>query len=340
MHVCPQPPPGALTVAAATCSDTRMDAVTGLESQLIIYADAEEAGTASRLIRAHQAGSLIRVARGAYVPAAVLQDGSQAEREARRYRLTVLAAARRMQAPIFTGHSALALLGLPIVGSWPEDVYVLANRPHGTRRRGVVTVARRSEVPVTAVDGVAITSVEYSLIQVARRASLLPALAAANAACFVPRLGGATPLSTIEALWAEHERLMPYQGSRRVRQTLVRATTKSESVLETISDVAIESAGLAFPIKQAVLTLPSGRTVHLDYLWEIEGIGGEADGDSKYRRGDGAEQVIAEKGREDEMREVLHRLVRWGWQEAWRRTPLATKLLRAGVPRVSRPRTL
>ena len=340
MHVCPQPPHDGPTTAAAACSDTTMGAFTDLESQLITFADAEEAGTASRLIRAHQAGSLIRIARGAYVSAAVLQDGSPAEREARRYRLMVLAAARRLRAPIFTGHSALALLGLPIVGSWPEDVYVLANRPHGTRRRGVVTVARRTEVPVNAVDGVAITSVEYSLIQVARRAPLLPALAAANAACFVPRFGGVPPLTTIEALWTEHERLMPYQGSRRVVRTLLRVTTKSESVLETVSDVAIESAGLVFPTKQAALTLPSGRTVYLDYLWEEEGIGGEADGDSKYRSGDGAEQVIAEKWREDEVRDAVRRLVRWGWQAAWQRTPLAAKLLRAGVPRVSRPRTL
>lgn len=317
-----------------------MGAFTDLESQLITFADAAEAGTASQLIRAHQAGSLIRIARGAYVPAALLADGSQAEREARRYRLTVLAAARRMWAPIFTGHSALALLGLPIVGAWPAEVYVVANRPHGTRRRGVVTVARRTEVPVTAVDGVAITSVEYSLIQVARHAPLLPALVAANAACFVPRFGGVPPLTTIEALWTEHERLMPYQGSRRVRRTLVRVTTKSESVLETVSDVAIESAGLAFPAKQAPLTLPSGRTVHLDYLWEDEGIGGEADGDTKYRQGDGAEQVIGEKWREDEVRDELRRLVRWGWQAAWQQTPLATKLLRAGVPRIRRPRTL
>ena len=317
-----------------------MGTFTDLESQLITFADADEAGTASRLIRAHHAGSLIRIARGAYVPAAVLQGGSQAECAARRYRLMVLAAARRMRAPIFTGHSALALLGLPIVGSWPEDVYVLADRPHGTRRQGVVAVARRTEVPVTAVDGIAITFVEFSLIQVARRAPLLPALAAANAACFVPRFGGVPPLTTIEALWTEHERLMPYQGSRRVRRTLERVTTKSESVLETVSDVAIESAGLAPPTKQAALTLASGRTVHLDYLWEDEGIGGEADGDSKYRQGDGAEEVIAEKWREDEVRDALRRLVRWGWQAAWQQAPLAVKLLRAGVPRISRPRTL
>ncbi|UFU06282.1 hypothetical protein [Ruania halotolerans] len=308
--------------------------------ELITFGQADEVGSVARLISAHQAGALIRVARGAYAPATALEAPTDPERRAKRYRLRVLAAAQRMKNPIFTGHSALAILGLPIVGLWPSDVFVLADRPHGTRRPGVVTLARRAEVPTTMVSGVAVTAVEYSLIQVARRAPLLPAMAAANAACFVSHYSRQPPLTTPEALWREHERLMPYQGSRPARQVLRRVNTQTESTLETVSDIAIEAFGLKQPIKQARLVLASGSECFIDYLWPDERIGGEADGESKYRGADSADRVIAEKHREDEVREVVPILVRWDWQAAWQRAPLGARLLRAGVPRTRRPLVL
>ncbi|UFU02835.1 hypothetical protein LQF12_15325 [Ruania suaedae] len=133
---------------------------------------------------------------------------------------------------------------------------------------------------------------------------------------------------------------MPYRGSRSAARMLGRVSTRSESALETLSDVAIDALGFQAPAKQVTIALPSGRTAYLDYLWEEQGIGGEADGDRKYRGARTAESLIEEKRREDELREHLRALVRWDWHAAWHRAPLADKLRRAGVPRVRRARIL
>ncbi len=311
-----------------------------LGQEVMTYGEADESGIADRLLRAHRAGALVRIARGAYVPASALDAPTEPERRAARYRLQVLAAAKQHENPTFTGYSALAILRLPIIDRWPDDIILQGHRSNGNRRPGVITVSRRCEIPTRVVDGVRIVTPESALIQAARSSPLLPVLVAANAACFVPRFGEQVPLSTPEGLRAEHDRLMPYRGCRRVSHMLCRVNTRSESALETISDVAIDALGFKAPTKQATITLPSGRTVHLDYLWEEEGIGGEADGDRKYRGPRTAEGLIEEKRREDELREQLRGLVRWDWQAAWHRAPLERKLARAGVPRIRRSRML
>ncbi|UFU05926.1 hypothetical protein [Ruania halotolerans] len=318
-------------------------------SDLITYGNAAAAGLTDSLLRAHRDGRLVRVARGGYVPAKNLLQGSASEQAAALHERRVLAAARRMTVPIFTGYSAIALCGLPIIGSWPEEVYVLSGTAHGKRRTGVVSLARRHEVAVVEVGGLMMTPIEYSLIQRARTAPLRAALAAANAACLRPRFAGGAgrttpgdrpPLTTPARLRAEHERLLPYRCSRRVAAVLNRVRDNAESTLETLSDVLIDELGFATALHQVRIALPSGGDAFLDFYWEQPGIAGEADGESKYRSaatgGDAAQRVIDEKYREDEIRSQVSALVRWNWQDCWQRSRLEAKLLRAGVPRVHR----
>lgn len=303
--------------------------------------DAAALGARSELDSALAADRVERVRRGVYIDA-VQPDPtlSRAERAAISYLRDVRAAAHTLQAPIFTAHSAIALYGLPIVGAWPPQVYVMAPGRSGHRRRGVVALSRTRDIDVHAIGELAVTSVEYSLIQLCRHGSLAAALTATDAALHVSRRSnGPPPLTTIEKLWAEHERLLPYPGSRRTASVLRRATHLADTPLETASRLVIEELGFPAPQLQYRLWLPElQRAAFLDFHWPEFGVGAEADGRGKYL-GDGtaeasADVVIDEKDREDAIRRQVRAFTRWNWTEMWGRRVLAAKLTDAGVPMI------
>ena len=309
---------------------------------LVSSADASRAGRRAVLQGMVAAGKLERLWSGVY--RRPVHGGTPAERAAEAYRARVLAAARRLRRPIFTSYSAAALLGLPIIGAWPEEVFVLSGRPTGSRQGGLVRVAHRCDPPLMGNGDLRITSVAYTLIQLARHARLGAAVVAADAALRDLPYGPRTvPLTTVAELTAMHHRLLPYPRSNRVLAMVERATHLSASPLESVSRLAIEEFGLATPRLQVRLALDAPYDdAFLDFEWEQD-IGGESDGDSKYLAPDNAAgtaaRLLAEKGREDAMRAKLRGLARWGWLDAWQGDPLRRKLLRVGVPQVRAPVT-
>ena len=305
---------------------------------LIAYSDAWRSGQTRTLYTQNRAGSLQRIWPGVYREAArapASHPGAEAKAES--YRLRVLAAARRMRDPVFTSWSAAALLRLPIIGDWPEEVYVLSGGSTGSRRGAIVRVATRTDVPEVLVEGVRVTSIEYTIIQLARHARLGAALVAADAALRSMPFPGPPPLTTKAKLFGLHRQLRPYHRSRRVTAVLQRATHLSGSPLETVSRLAMEELGFAAPLLQVCIPLEGWADAYLDFYWDGD-IGGESDGDSKYTAGDDSAEtsarLLAEKAREDELRRRVNQLARWGWRDAWARQPLERKLLRVGVPRV------
>ncbi len=76
----------------------------------------------------------------------------------------------------------------------------------------------------------------------------------------------------------------------------------------------------------------------VDFYWEQFNLVGEFDGLGKYRRaewrnGRSAEQVVIdEKLREDELRALGPRVVRWGWDIARSPRSLGALLAAAGLP--------
>ncbi|WP_169513956.1 type IV toxin-antitoxin system AbiEi family antitoxin domain-containing protein [Agromyces subbeticus] len=307
----------------------------------VLTRDVRAAGRLAQLRNAEARGELERVRAGVYRrPADYDETWSTAKRDAAEYRVKVSGVAQTLSAPIFTGHSAAALLGLPTLGRWPDDVYVLSRDATGHRRAGVTSVARRHEVDVEQLNGIAMTSIEFSLVQLCRRATLTAALTTVDAALHVPRLGAGhaiAPRTTLDRLIAEHQRLLPYPRSRQVDAVLRRATHLAETPLETLSRVVIEELGFPQPELQHELWLPElGRRAFLDFHWPEYGIGAEADGRGKYEAaGDvptSIATVIAEKEREDAVRRQVQAFTRWNWAEAWGRSVLFTKLRDAGLP--------
>ncbi len=304
----------------------------------ILARDVRAAGLASALEASVANGTLTRVRRGVYrAPMPSDPKIPKSKRAALDYRLQVLAAAETLRAPIFTSYSAIALQRLPIIGAWPSAAYVLAPGSHGNHRKSTVRVARIGEVSTELVDGLLVTSIEHSLIQLCRHAPLGAALVAVDAAlCSMPWQSTA-PRTTIERLREEHERILPYAGSRRAEAVLQRATHLAATPLETCSRLVIEEFGFPEPELQYRLWLPeSHRWAHLDFGWPEFGVGAEADGGGKYLGAESveasAEVVVREKEREDELRPLLRAFERWNWNEMWGRDVLVKRLQRAGLP--------
>ncbi|MDO5493088.1 MAG: hypothetical protein Q4F53_05690 [Nesterenkonia sp.] len=120
----------------------------------------------------------------------------------------------------------------------------------------------------------------------------------------------------------------------------------SESAGESVSRVLILEAGFAPPLTQQEIRLPDGRVVRVDFFWPDEGIIGEFDGMQKYSRSRDhsgltpARVVEEEKIREDELRSLGYRVVRWTWSQMMHQRRLTPLLLRAGVSRPYCSRTL
>ena len=307
---------------------------------VIPSARARAAGVAAPLLTARDAGELVAVRRGVYLPSASFEEMSAVQR----HRALAFAVAHQRPQVVFAGFTAAVLLGMPVVGGVPDHVVVLAAGASGRRRNGVVEIVRRSSAHALTSDGVTTTSPLETLLEVARTRPLLTALTMVDAALYCPRFGGGAALCTIEELRKAFAAMTPFPGSLRVAAVLDRATHLAETPLETLSRVRIEELGFPTPeLQRSVMRPRSGSLAFLDFAWPEHGVWGEADGDGKYlgsstRDGDrrpAAEIVRDEKARENEVRAATKwACARWDWLEAWKSGPLRDILLEAGLPRL------
>lgn len=277
---------------------------------------------------ARSAGDLVRIRVGAYASAETWQALDDAER----YRLRVLAAGRRLRRPLFSHDSAAALWRLPRIGRWPPAVHVTV--PHavgGRSSRGV----RRHQVPalprhLVAMDGVRATGAARTVVDVARSWSFAAGLVAADHAL---REGWATP----DRLAGELAAVGPGRGVRAGRRVIDAASGAAESVGESLSRARMIELGLPLPELQHVVEDGDGVVGRVDFWWESLGLVGEFDGRMKYRVGGipdsraVEERVWAEKQREDRLRGLGLRVVRWTWDTALDPARFAAHLGAAGV---------
>ncbi|WP_104477503.1 hypothetical protein [Microterricola pindariensis] len=313
---------------------------------LVLTRDAEAIGLRETLLTARHAARLLPLRRGVYVSA----EDAAAMGPVAGYRAMTLAVGLQRRAPVFAGFSAAVLWGLPVVGTVPDEVYLLARGPSGRRRNGVVEFAHRDAVGIDVQDGLLLTSLPDALLDVARTFPLATALVMVDAALRINRFDAVPPRVTPEELAAAFERRLPFPGSARVRAVFDRGTSLAESPLETVSRVQIEGLGFPAPVLQHPVRLPrSGRTVFLDMAWPEYGVWGEADGDGKYLgnavsagdRRSPASIVLEEKKRENAVRAATRWTpTRWDWTEANRAQLLRAILLEAGLPITRRARRL
>ena len=110
---------------------------------------------------------------------------------------------------------------------------------------------------------------------------------------------------------------------------------RSESPGESCSRVRMHEAGLPAPIPQYEVFDDRGHLVgRADFGWEEQRVLGEFDGRVKYGRllqpGQAVEEVVyREKLREDALRDLDWRMVRWTWADVFPGQVLVARLSRA-----------
>jgi hypothetical protein len=188
---------------------------------------------------------------------------------------------------------------------------------------------------VDTIDGVLVTPLARTIADLARFDGLATAVAASDTALAGLHLAGRLIVATREQIAAE-----VHQRSSRGRQlgmfVVNFADAASGSPGESLSRLAIHRAGLPRPDLQTRFADGSGE-MFVDFCWPACRLIGEFDGVGKYLREEWtngrtvAEVVIDEKRREDRLRALGWRVVRWGWPDAMSVARLRRILISAGL---------
>jgi hypothetical protein len=230
--------------------------------------------------------------------------------------------------------SAAVLRALPTWGMRLDRVHVTRARRNGGRagRQVHVHTAPLDPDEIDVVDGIAVTSVARTVVDLARTVAFEPAVAVADAALHA-LVGEPERLGVLQAaLAAAVARAGGWRGSPDARRVLAFADARSGSVGESRSRVAIHRAGLPAPVLQWEVIGSNGQWIGMvDFGWPRMRTVGEFDGKAKYGRllkpgQNPADAVYLEKRREDALRAEALSVVRWGWDALTDFTDTAARL--------------
>lgn len=277
-------------------------------------AQARAAGCGKAAIRrALRSGEWVTLRRGVYVEASQLAAVTGCPEK--RHALDV--AALRLvvgYAAVAGGTSAARILGLDLLGQLaPEPVLLTDAAVKGTHRNGYVL--RSAALPShhrATKHGVPITSAARTVIDLARTRPFVEGVVVADSAL---RRG----LLSADQLGGVLENCSTWSGIARACRVVDFADPLAESVLESLSRVAIHEQNLPAPRTQVALGDAWGPRCRVDFLWEDVRVVGEADGLRKYEPDDGRSTrdiLRAEKRREEWLADAGYEMVRWGWDDA------------------------
>lgn len=295
--------------------------------------------------RAVRQGVEVRVRPGAYLAREAWEALARGEKQ--RVRLTAYAHTRA-SAPIFSHWSAAVLHGLPFGDEHCDVIHIAVGRTAGGRSAKGVRAhsVRVPDEDIVEIGGMLCTALTRTVIDIAATSPMREAVAVTDHVLRGASGRGEYELfeETRRALLAGWLRAQPLRGHRRALEVICFADGRSESVLESVSRLAMYEARLPKPELQRGFADARGRIGYVDFAWPDFRIIGEADGDAKYldatlRGGRSAERVVLEeKIREDRLRALGWTVVRWRWPTAQRPTELAAALTAAGLPTHSRRR--
>lgn len=288
-----------------------------LPSQPATRADLITSGVSPRMIRTRVAsGDLVQVRRGVYVRASDWPDDPAA-------RHLVAAHAEQAAHPdaVISHQSAALAWGIPTPGllGW-ETSPVSVTLPPGRSMRPTSTVHHTGTLPGSQVvrhaDGYLVTSPARTAVDLAADLALPEALVVLDSAARLiigsmvgssvrrrdyanPRLGRAA---------AEFmEQAATTVRATRLRPALSLVVAGRESSAESLSAGHMVMAGVPTPQFQAEIRTPKGF-LYPDFYWPDRMLIGEVDGAVKYRD---AQAFVLEKEREQLLRDLGYRIVRW-----------------------------
>lgn len=264
-----------------------------------------------------KSGLLTRLYRGVYTFSCELADLAKYERERELYRRTVLGAADAGDgSKAISHHSAAVLHGLPLLNGATTRVHFTANRSTGGRKKGRANILHATPWhpdEVVKLDGLLVTSLARTAVDLARAGSFFQAVCALDGA-----LGMGVPHAELtDVLARSHGRT----GIRTALRAFAIADGDAESIGESLSRALMHSFGdLPMPRLQHQFHDASGTFVaRTDFDWAGI-VAGEFDGYAKYirylRPGETmADAYEREKKREQKLARLGVLVVRWCWDD-------------------------
>lgn len=252
-------------------------------------------------------GEAVRIARGAYAG----RDIHAAASPEQRHRLMTRAVVERFAGRVAASHySALNLLGLPLWRAPLGQVHVARIGAGPGRRNSRLHI--HSPYPADAyclVDGLPCVQSSLAILGTAMRCGVEAGVIAADAAL-------ALGLVTDEQLRGGLMRLTRHPSVREARLAVDLADGRSESPGESRTRLVLRSLALGAVVPQVEIRDHNGRLVaRVDFLYEQQRTIVEFDGLVKYGGAHGREALVAEKRREDRLRDLGFQVVRVTWAE-------------------------
>jgi hypothetical protein len=274
-------------------------------------ADALHAGYSDSEIRLRlRVGQWLRLCRDTYVePAGWPDDEPSWDRTRRLHTLMARAVSLRMGNGVAISHQSATLLhGLPGWGLNFDQVQV--TRTAGRVRSDRSMKTHRSPLAAddtTLVEGLCATTPARAIVEATCTSSYEIGVALCDAAL---QQGLVKP----DQLAATADRLSHWRGSPAARAAARFADGLSESVGESRLRVLMANEGIPAPELQVEIRDSRGRLLgRVDFL-VLRRLIVEFDGAQKYDSG-GTDVVLAEKWREDRLRELGYAFVRVGWAD-------------------------
>ena len=263
-----------------------------------------------QLARAHQAGVLVRVARGIYSPQALpargqhLLSGGSVDlgylAEVRAFTTAYRCVAARRTAAVLWRFDLLVEpteveVDVP-ASRWSSPAEVQA-----VRRPPRPTVGLR----IAGLDPVRATSAVQTVIDCALELPLLEAVVVADSAMRRKTV-------QLTDLRAAADQLRGTPGAARVRQVLALSDPRSGSVLETAFRVLVMLAGLPRPSSQFVIRNDRAFVARVDFCWEDLRLVVEVDGRQWH---DPADRRANDRVRDNTLERLSWRVLRFTWAE-------------------------
>ncbi len=295
--------------------------------KIILTGELRRTGSSSdeidRLVRS---GAMTRIRRGAYHsgPEPAEPDIRIAHR-----RLIEATVAQTGPGLIVSHMSAAVVHGLPLWSSHLDRVHFIRPSDGGGTTRRLVRIhgLPLANDEIVVVDGIAVTSLARTVLDLACRLPMDQAVAIGDAAL---RLGvrDADFVALVERAGRRH-------GIGAARRAIAFLDARAETVGESRSRVMFHANGVPQPDLQFRVSDVSGRFVaRTDFAWESLRTVGEFDGRVKYQRKlrpghDPEAELFREKRREDSVRDLRFEVVRWVNADIDRPADLLNRLHRA-----------
>jgi hypothetical protein len=281
-------------------------------------------------------GNLIALRRGVLVGRELL-DATAEDPRARHALLAKGAVLATKGAPTYACLGSAALLhGFDRLGRSPERVrlYRSKGRPWRDAEVAVLTCGLPDK-HVTEVMNVPCTTGARTVVDLARWVSFRGGVVVADSA-----LRQGLQRRDLEMVASKCAR---WPGVRKAREVIAFADGRAATPLESVSRVVFRELGLPSPKLQVTVAWDDwgNPRIIVDFLWPEFGVVGEADGLIKYGEelDPGRVSLRAEKLRQEEIEALGYIVVRWTWEQIWRRPEWVVSRLRDAMAKGARRQT-